>query len=98
MRADDGKKFTNVAAAAITADTFLLDGGVYTMDAIASNWGTAALQRLGPDGTTYLTLDTALALSANGTSGPVALLAGRYRVNAAGITAAYISVLRVPGE
>lgn len=62
--------------------TFLLKGGLYTVDVMASTFGTVALQRLGPDGSTYLTVKdyngTAVSFSANGTAN-VLLSSGRYK-------------------
>jgi hypothetical protein len=58
---DDAKSFSNIGA---TTAAFRLDGGKYNVDVIASTFGTVTLQRLGPDGSTYLTAMTAFA--ANG--------------------------------
>jgi hypothetical protein len=44
--------------------TFKLKGGTYQVSVIASTFGTVTLQRLGPDGSTFLTAMTAF--SANG--------------------------------
>ena len=49
-----------------TSATFPLMGGTYTVDVIGSTFGTVTLQRLGPDGSTFLTAMTAFA--ANGTA------------------------------
>ena len=57
--------------------TFNLKGGMYAVDVIASTYGTVTLQRLGPDGTTYLTVLTAF--SANG-SATAYLSAGKYKL------------------
>lgn len=95
MRAVDGVRYASIS----TDQTFKLNGGVYTMDAVAT-WGggNVALKRLGPDGSTYLSLDSALTLSANGTSGPVALPPGDYQLDVTTATALYVSVVRTPGE
>ena len=56
---------------------FALKGGTYTVDVIGSTFGTVTLQRLGPDGSTFLTAMTAFA--ANGTA-TADLPAGAYKV------------------
>ena len=97
MRAHDGiggVGFRNISA---TTDPFQLVGGVYVVDAIGTwNSGTLTLQRLGPDGNTYITALTAL--SADGASAATALPAGTYRLAIATATAVFVSVARVPGE
>ena len=66
--------FTNINA---TSGTFVLYGGEYAVDVIGSTFGTVTLQRLGPDGSTWLTALTAFA--ANGTAS-VDLCPGQYRL------------------
>ena len=61
-----------------TSSTFTLKGGTYTVDLIASTYGTVTLQRLGPDGSTWITAMTAFAANAAGTS--ATLPAGTYRI------------------
>jgi hypothetical protein len=76
MRAHDSVNFQN-----ISADTanFALNGGAYVFDAVGNfNSGSATLQRLGPDGATFITAATAL--SAVGTSGSIALPPGTYKL------------------
>lgn len=97
MRAVDSKIMSNVAAAAVTADVFSLRGGAYGVTIIASNFGTANLQRLSADGSTYVNVSTDTNFAANGYAS-VVVPEGTYRINASGITAAYISVQRIPGE
>lgn len=94
MRAHDAHTFSNISAD--TAE-FALTGGVYVVDAVAT-WGggSITLERLGPDGTTWLTAVTAL--TANGVSAASALPPGQYRVAVATATAVYVTVVRVPGE
>lgn len=94
MRALDGVHFSNISA---TPAAFNLRGGVYALDVIAT-WGggSVTLSRLGPDGSTYLTAATAL--TANGTSGGVALPPGTYELIIATATAVYASLTRIPGE
>ena len=62
--------------------TFTLKGGLYACDVMASTFGTVALQRLGPDGATYLTVKdangTAISFSANGAVNAY-LPAGKYK-------------------
>jgi hypothetical protein len=94
MRAPEGYSAQNIAA---TTATFPLKGGCFCLDAVAT-WGggSLTLQRLGPDATTYLTAATAL--TANGTSGAIALPPGTYRLAIATATAVYASLARIPGE
>jgi hypothetical protein len=66
--------FTNLNA---TSGTFVLYGGEYCIDVLGSTFGTVTLQRLGPDGSTWLTALTAFA--ANGTA-TADLPPGQYRV------------------
>jgi hypothetical protein len=58
------KIFANISA---TTAAFTLDGGDYMVAAVATfGGGSVELQGLGPDGSTYLSLPTALKLTANG--------------------------------
>lgn len=66
--------FSNISA---TPAIFYLPADTYCLDCIGSSYGTATLERLGPDGSTYLTAATAF--SANGTE-TVALPAGTYKL------------------
>lgn len=61
---------SNIAASGPTAAAVGLGAGSYVWSAIAANWNgaTASLQSLGPDGSTWVTIDT---LTANGTKGVV---------------------------
>jgi hypothetical protein len=95
MRAHgDGVNFQNIAA---TTAAFPLDGGCYALDVIATwNSGSVTLQRQGPDGATFITATTAL--SADGSSGAVALPKGIYRLLVTSATAVFASVLPIPGE
>lgn len=95
MRAQTNVPFRNISA---TTAAFELKGGAYTLDLVATGSGTVTLQRLGPDGSTYITADPAAALTANGTTGAMALPQGLYRVNIATFTAVYVNITRVPGE
>jgi hypothetical protein len=73
---------------------FGLDGGLYQATAVAS-WsaGSATLEQLGPDGTTWLSVATAL--SANG-GVTLYLPPGKYRWTIATATAVYVMVTRIP--
>lgn len=95
MRAHDGYSHSSPTAA--NSSNFRLEGGVYVIDAVANfNSGSITLQRLGPDGTTFLTAATAL--SATGASSAVCLPTGTYRFLVASASALSVSVIRVPGE
>ncbi len=95
MRAHDSAgPFRNIS---VTPDAFPLDGGCYAIDVIATwNSGNVTLQRQGPDGNTYITAATAL--SADGTSGAIALPKGIYKLAITTATAVFMSVLPIPGE
>ena len=54
-------QFSNISA---TTAAFELRGGVYTIDALFTGAGSVTLQRLGPDGSTYLTAATAIFMTA----------------------------------
>lgn len=73
-------------------------GGAYAFDVTATfGGGTVTLQRLGPDGSTYLTADSAGAVT-SAVGVVLALPPGDYRINSATATAVYASLTRVPGE
>lgn len=93
MRAQESVLFSNIAA---NTAGFLLQGGLYRAAAIATfGGGSVKLQMLGPDATTYLSVEAATDFSAAGTA--VAYLPpGRYRFTIATATAVYASVVRVP--
>ncbi len=95
MRAVDGKHFSNISA---TTAVFQLNGGAYTIDTVATwnSTGTVTLERLGPDGSSYLTAATAI--SADGVATGLVLPPGTYRFAIATATAVYVSITRVPGE
>jgi hypothetical protein len=69
----ESKTFANIAA---TTASFLLKGGKYGVSCVGSTFGTATLQVLGPDGTTWLTALTAFAANGYAT---VDLPIGSYR-------------------
>lgn len=94
MRASESVNFQNISA---TPATFELKGGAYVLDAVGNfNSGTVTLQRLGPDGSTFITAATAL--SAVGTSGSLALPPGIYQILVASGTGLSVSVIRIPGD
>lgn len=86
----DGVTFSNISA---TPAAFKLQGGLYGVTAHAT-WGggTVTLQRLAPDGSTYVTVLTAI--TADGYAS-VALPNGTYRLLVATATAIYIDVVAV---
>jgi hypothetical protein len=59
-QARDGHAESNISA---TTSAFTLKGGLYCVDVQGSTFGTATLQRLGPDGTNYVTAMTAFSAS-----------------------------------
>lgn len=95
MHATDGVGFSNISA---TPATFKLKGGKYAVAAIAT-WsaGSAKLQKLGPDGSTFLSVSSATDFTANGYA-TVDLPPGTYQVTIATATAVYFSVDRITGE
>ncbi len=84
-----------VAFSNISADTsnFQLLGGKYMFEVIGTGFGTVTLQKLGPDGTTYLSVSSALA--ANG-GAVLDLPPGQYKVAITTTTAVYASISRIP--
>ena len=83
--------FTNIAA---TPAAFQLGGGLYAVTAMAT-WGggSATLQKLAADGSTYVTCLTAF--SANGYS-TVNLPKGTYQLAIATATAVYVDITNIP--
>lgn len=75
---------------------FRLRGGRYQLAAIGT-WGggSATFEQLGPDGSTYLTVGTAI--TANGTQ-VVEVPEGSFRWTIATATAVSVAVCRIPGE
>lgn len=95
MRSEEGFSYSSLGTA--NSSNFPLQGGAYVMDAIATwNSGSITLQRLGPDNATFIVAATAL--SADGTTGSLALPPGTYRIAVASATNLWISVIRIPGE
>jgi hypothetical protein len=95
MRALDGYTASNISA---STAAFSLRGGKYGVSAVAT-WGggSAKLQRLGPDGSTYLSVSSTTDFTANG-YGTVDLPPGDYKIVVATATAVFAQVYRIPGE
>lgn len=95
MRAVDGHSESNIAA---TTAAFKLTGGLYGVDAVGT-WGggSAKLQKLAADGSTYLSVSSGTDFTANGYS-TVNLPAGSYKIVIATATAVYVNIRRIPGE
>lgn len=98
MRAIDGKIISNASAATAQESTFVLAGGLYAVYA-AATWGggSAKLQILLGDGSTYVSVSSATDFTANGYA-TVNLPAGSYRFTCATASALYLNVARIPGE
>lgn len=73
------------APVSATPPDFNLDAGTYALTLTAGVWGTATLQKLLPDGTTYVAVNGAI-IAGNGLT-VLTLPAGQYRLLLAGITA-----------
>jgi len=96
MRAvQDSHQFSDISA---STAAFLLGGGLYGVEAVATfSSGSVDLQKLGPDGSTYLSVSTATNFSTAGYA-TVYLPAGSYRFTIATSTAVYARLQRIPGE
>jgi hypothetical protein len=91
----DAQLFSNISA---STAAFTLHGGYYLISAIATfGGGSVELQALGPDQSTWLSLPTALKITANGTIAGY-LPPGQYRFTVTTATAVYASVAGVPIE
>lgn len=89
----DSQLFSNISA---STAAFTLKGGNYMVAAVATwSGGNVELQALGPDEATWLSLPTALKLSANGMISGY-LPPGQYRFTVATATAIYCSVAGIP--
>lgn len=91
--ATEGFSASNIAA---TTAAFALRGGKYLAAALAT-WGggSAKLQMLGPDGSTYLSIGSASDFTANGVA-VVDLPPGTYRFTIATATAVAVGITRIP--
>jgi hypothetical protein len=76
--------------AAAAANDFYLHAGLYGLTLSASAWGTANLQRLLPDGATYVSVMPAVVAASGCTT--YYLPSARYRLVVAGTTA-FVGVL-----
>lgn len=101
----DSQVFTNISAN--TSGFAIEPGGLYGVAVVAGTWdsGSVALQRLGPDGSTYINVsqvtystDSPVSFSANGYLGGIALCQGTYRFAVTDATGVYAEIIRVPGE
>jgi hypothetical protein len=89
----DSKLFSNISA---TTPPFFLKGGDYMVSAIATfGGGSVELQALGPDQSTFLSLPTALKLTANGMISGF-LAPGQYKFVIVSATAVFCSVAGIP--
>lgn len=93
MRAQDGHGFKNITA---TTAAFPLVGGLYGIDIVATGSGTITLEKLGGDGTTWVTAATAV--TATTAYFTAYLSPGQYRFEVATFTAVYIQIVRVPSD
>ena len=84
-RNDQPRSFQFWNSIAATPPDFNLDAGTYGLTLTAGVWGTATLEKLLPDGTTYVPITGAI-LAGNSYT-VLALPAGQYRLLLAGITA-----------
>jgi hypothetical protein len=102
MRA--GESFTGAPVNEVTSTSagFVLDGGKYWFAAVGTfNGGTVALQKLGPDGQTFVNAGAtaSVAFTTNG-NGVVDLPPGQYQVTVTGSTTAAVwwEVIRINEE
>lgn len=96
MRAQECiKPFTNAAAG--TSATFELRGGKYMVAFNGTGTGTVDVQRLGPDGVTFIACGVTQITATTGAQ-TLDLPPGQYRVVIATFTANYVAIERVPGE
>jgi hypothetical protein len=78
---------------AATSDAFLLKGGLYGVDVVATfGGGSVTLQKLAADGSTYVTCLTAFTAAGYAT---VSLPPGTYKVAIAVATAVYVGITAV---
>lgn len=103
----DRVAFSNVSASQV----FTLIGGKYLVSVTGSNFGTVKVQRLAPDGTTYLDIKQAFD-KPDGTGGTeedlvigtfaaagckvLDLAPGQYQLTISSATAVYAEIARVP--
>lgn len=93
MRAHESVKLSNIAA---TTAAFILNGGDYMLLVVATfGGGNVVLEALGPNGSTWLPIHTAL--TANGVTG-FSIPPGQYRLAITTATGVYVGINRIPGE
>jgi hypothetical protein len=85
---NETRAFTNISA---TTSAFFLRGGLYGVTS-KGTWGTATLQRLAADASTYVTCLTAFSADGYAT---VSLPPGTYRLLLAGATGVYIDIVQI---
>lgn len=83
------------------SEQFALNGGIYLLAARSSAWGggSVALQMLGPDGATYLSVSlngAPVQLTADGTVSPIWLPPGQYQLVVATATGVDVKLASVP--
>lgn len=78
---------------------FELKGGIYSFAAVGT-WGggNVEVQKLGPDGSTFISMSTAVKLLANGVFAPSYFPPGQYKIVITTATAVYTELSRVPIE
>lgn len=95
MRGTQSVGFSGIS---LTTAAFELNGGVYVLSAVATfGGGSVAVEMLLPDGTTWGGVTNG-SLAAAGTSDPLYLPPGQYRIAIATATAVIASLSRVPFE
>lgn len=90
--ATEAKKFENISA---TTSPFTLKGGRYGISLIGDNFGTAKLQILAGDLTTYVSIGTATDFAADGYT-TADLAPGQYRWTVATADAIYAVICSIP--
>jgi hypothetical protein len=97
MRAQEAvRPFVNAAPG--TSATFELKGGAYVIDFVGTGTGTVVLNRLGPDGTTFLPVTLPAAVTVSAVSQSFGLPQGQYNVVITTTTANSVTVARVQAE
>ena len=89
----DGKSFPNISA---NSAQFGLKGGYYVVAAIGTIPTSVELQMLGPDGSTFVSLPTALKVTASGGTAGGYAPPGQYRFTLTSATGVTCSVAGVP--
>lgn len=93
----DAPAAAQLSNVATNSAQFELKGGVYVLSGVFT--GTSVeLQKLGPDGTTFLSFGTPVKLTATGVFGPAYVPPGQYKLIVTSATAVYTELSRVPTE